>query len=194
MTYFLGKDPAQWHADLPTYSGVTYSGLYPGVNLEYAGVDGQLKGTYALAAGADPSLIKWRYAGADNVAVDGAGNLQISINSAFTVTEQAPQAWQTINGERVAVSSQYGIQSDGTIGFVLGGYDHSQPLIIDPTLTYSTYLGGFFGDWAQGIGLDGARNIYVSGVTSSSDFPTVSPYQPVYGGDQYTLVRVQDQL
>jgi hypothetical protein len=195
VSYFLGRDPAQWHANLPTYSGLTYSGLYPGVSLEYAGADGQLKGTYTLAAGADPSLIKWRYAGADKAAVDGAGNLQISLSSAnsalrtphsaFTVTEQAPQAWQTINGERVAVSSRYAVQPDGTIGFQLGDYDRSQPLTIDPTLTYSTYLGGFFGDWAQGIGLDGSGNIYVSGVTSSSDFPTVNAYQSVYGGDQY---------
>jgi N-acetylneuraminic acid mutarotase len=195
VNYFLGKDPASWHTDLPTYGDITYSALYPGVKLVYEGTDGQLKGTYTLAAGTDPALIRWRYAGAERVAIDDAGNLQISLASAtevtepaITVTEHAPQAWQVINGERVPVSSRYMLGGGGTIGFALGDYDHFQPLTIDPTITYATYLGGFFSDYSTGIALDGEGNIYVGGTTQSSDFPLAgTAFQTVYGGGDYDM-------
>ncbi len=99
VSYMLGNDPAQWHTSLPTYSGVTYTGLYPGVDLHYEGTNGQLKGTYTLAPGADPSRIQWQYAGTSNATVDASGNLQLGVQgSKVTLTEQAPVAWQMIDG------------------------------------------------------------------------------------------------
>ena len=72
---------------------------------------------------------------------------------------------------------------DGTVGFELGKYDRNSPLSIDPTLTYSTYLGGFYGDGASAIAVDAAGNMYITGATNSSDFPIVNGYQPTWGGD-----------
>ncbi|HKP53615.1 MAG TPA: SBBP repeat-containing protein [Chloroflexia bacterium] len=189
VNYLLGNDPSAWHTDLPTYTGISYRGLYPGVDLTYSGSDGLLKGTYSLAAGADPSLIRWRYDGAKQLSVDAQGNLQITLNSvldpqssALTITEQAPIAWQEIDGQRVPVSVRYALDA-GTIGFVVGSYDATRPLTIDPTLTYSTYLGGFYGDGAADIAVDAQGNMYVTGSTMSSDFPTAgNPFQPVWGG------------
>jgi len=81
VNYIAGKDPAQWHTGVPTYGEMTYSSLYPGINLTYSGTGGQLKGTYTLAPNANPSLIRWQYAGAENVAIDPTGNLQITVQS-----------------------------------------------------------------------------------------------------------------
>jgi N-acetylneuraminic acid mutarotase len=201
VNYLRGNDPSAWHRNLPTYAGIGYHDLYAGIDLNYSGTGGDLKGTYTVAAGADPSQIRWRYDGAKGTTkaqsvattLDTAGNLQIELNSALntphsTLTEHAPLAWQEIDGKRVAVSVSYRLNADGTIGFELGAYDHAKPLTIDPTITYSTYLGGFYGDGAASIELDSGGNIYVGGTTSSSDFPMAgNPYQPIYGGGDYDM-------
>src|SRR5690349_5403620 len=75
VNYLIGNDPQQWHSNLPTYAGVVYHGLYPGIDLTYAGTASNLKGTYTLAPGADPTSIRWRYDGASATTVDADGNL-----------------------------------------------------------------------------------------------------------------------
>ena len=176
--YLRGQDPAQWRTNVPTYAGVAYTGLYNGVNLAYAGTAGLLKGTYTVAAGADAGAIRWRYAGASQVQVDAAGNLQIAVagtagQAAHTITEQAPVAWQDIDGARVPVAAHYAVAADGTIAFALGAYDQSQALTIDPTLKFGSFLGGSLDEYGYGLGVDAAGNVYVAGQTSSTDFPLV---------------------
>jgi hypothetical protein len=183
VNYFIGNDPANWHTNLPTYSTITYNGLYDGVLLNYEGAHGNLKGTYSVAAGADPSQIRWRYAGASKPGLDGAGNLLINgAGLGVLLTEQAPVAWQEIGGSRVPVDARYALAPDGTVSFALGAYNRAEPLTIDPTLTFSTYLGGTSQDEADGVAVDSSGNVYVTGWTSSSNFPTVSPYQPINHG------------
>jgi len=196
VNYFLGQDPAQWQTNLPTYGGITYAGLYPGIDLHYEGTLHTLKGTYTLAAGADPTLIRWRYAGAQAVSVDALGNLQIAVpepgnsdrGSALPtqLIEQAPVAWQEIAGRRIPVPVVYTLAADQSVGFALGSYDPAHPLIIDPTLTYSTFLGGNSADYGYAITVDSQGNVYITGATGSSDFPVVNPlYPPSPNGDLF---------
>jgi hypothetical protein len=198
VNYFQGQNPAQWRTNVATYGGVTYAALYPGVNLHYEGTNGQLKGTYAVAAGADPSRIRWQYAGAQQVTVDGQGNLQILLSAAqgdqpaVSVTEQTPLAWQDSNGQRVPVPVAYAVAADRTIGFTLGSYDAALPLTIDPALTYSTYLGGSVADAGLSIAADSAGNAYVSGSTASTNFPTLNPRQPATAGGSDAFVTKFD--
>lgn len=186
VNYMLGNDPAQWHTDLPTYAGITYRDLYPGINLTYEGTDGLLKGTYNVSPGADPGHIRWRYDGTQKVAIDKAGNLQVT-SASTTLTEQAPIAWQDIMGYRVPVDARYTLASDGTVSFALGSYNRAYALTIDPTLIYSTYLGGSLLDYAIRVTLDALGNTYVTGYTDSINFPTATPYQPANagGGDAF---------
>jgi hypothetical protein len=185
--YFVGNDPAGWHTNIPTYSSISYVALYDGIALHYQDDHGQLKGTSTIAPGADPALIKWRYSAAAQVdvllQVDAQGDLQIVDPCLGTLlTEQAPLAWQQIGADRVPVEAQYSFLPDGTLTFALGPYDHSSPLIIDPTVTFSTYLGGNGQDQAYGVAVDSSGNAYVSGFTSSLDFPTVNAYQTTNHG------------
>ena len=186
VNYLQGSDPARWRMGLSSYSAITYNALYPGVSLSYAGADGQLKGTYAVAPHADPSIIRWRYEGAPSLSVDDKGNLQVSSKLSTQnskLTEHAPLAWQVIDGKRMDVPVRYAIMADSSVGFSVGRYDPSHLLVIDPTLTYGSYLGGSSDDTARSVAVDAEGNIYVAGQTTSSDFPTVSPYQPATGGD-----------
>jgi hypothetical protein len=181
VNYLTGNDPAKWRMGVPTYSGINYAGLYPGVDLRYEGTGGSLKGTYTVAPGADPSAIVWQYAGAEQVSVDAQGNLQVQAAGA-ALTEQAPVAWQETGDARTPVSVSYSVAADRSISFALGGYDPARALVIDPTLTYSTFLGGTDGEDGTGIAVDPQGNMYVTGNTLSANFPLVAPYQGTFGG------------
>ncbi|MEO8285153.1 MAG: SBBP repeat-containing protein [Chloroflexota bacterium] len=187
VNYFTGNDSANWHTNVPVYGAINYSGLYKGVTLKYEGAQGQLKGTYTVAAGADPGQIRWQYTGTSAAAtipgVDAAGNLLIGGQGASTLlTEQAPVAWQQIGGNRLPVDARYIVTSDGSVSFALGAYNRAEPLIIDPTMTFSTFLGGTGQDQSSGIAVDSSGNMYITGFTNSTNFPTVGPYQPTNHG------------
>ncbi|HYP40852.1 MAG TPA: hypothetical protein VEX13_10875, partial [Chloroflexia bacterium] len=160
VNYLLGNTPSEWHTNLPTYGGITYRDIYPGISLDYSGTRSALKGTYTLAPNADPSLIRWRYEGAKSVTVDADGRLQIVAGAGTsTLTEDTPVTWQEIDGQRVSVTSSYAVAPDGSIGFALGSYDPAYPLTIDPALTFSSYMGGSGGEWALNIAADSAGSI-----------------------------------
>jgi hypothetical protein len=188
---FIGNDPTQWRTNLPTYAGVVYDDLYDGIDLRYDGTEGRLKGTYTVAPGGDPAQIRWHYTGAEQVQVDAAsGDLVLTLPSQATLTEQAPVAWQIINGTRVPVAAHYSVADDGSIGFALGHYDVRYPLTIDPTLEYSTYLGGITADYGLGIAVDSAGNAYVTGYTTSDDFPTAHPLDGTRGSNDAFVAKL----
>ena len=192
--YLKGSDPRRWLTNIPTYAEITYSELYPGVSLTYSGAGGRLKGTYTVAPGSDPSRIRWSYVQcgfwiADcGVALDEEGNLQIALDTPQSkihnpqLVESAPVVWQEIEGKRVEVAARYVVEAEGTVRFELGSYDPSQPLVIDPTITYGSYLGGSGEDAARDVTVDAGGNIYVVGHTDSVDFPTHAAYQPGNAG------------
>jgi phosphatidylserine/phosphatidylglycerophosphate/cardiolipin synthase-like enzyme len=181
-----GNDPSKWQTNLPTYAGIVYRELYPGIELRYEGTDGNLKSTFYVAPGVNPASIVWRYKGASDLNVDESGNLVVSLpepaGSGAKLIEQAPIAWQEVNGNRVMVPVQYVVDAkdkkDKKVSFLFpNGYDSTLPLVIDPTLSYSSYLGGGATDQAEAVTLDGDCNIYLTGVTYSANFPTVNPIQ-----------------
>lgn len=185
VNYFLGNDPDKWQTGLPTFGDITYSGLYPGIDLQFEGTQRTLKGTYTLAAGADPTVIRWRYEGAETLNVDANGDLLVTLQSAKLI-EAAPVAWQEIESKRIPVQVSYALATDNSVGFVLGKYDPAHELIIDPTLTYSTFLGGSGMEEGFAIAVDSQGNAYVTGATSSTDFPVVNPlYPPSSNGDLF---------
>src|SRR6266540_3296435 len=195
VNYLVGTNPSQWHTNLPTYDSVSYAQLYTGIDLRYEGVDGQLKRTYEVAAGANPANIRWRYAGATAAQLDPAtGDLVITLPApaaglpGATLTERAPIAWQDIGGQRVSVSVRYDVTANGSVGFVLGAYNAAQPLTIDPVLSYSTFLGGGGNDEGNAITVDSSGNAYVAGGTFSSNFPTAGPLQGARAGNEDVFV------
>ncbi len=201
VNYLRGSDSANWHTDLPTYGEVIYRQLYAGIDLQYTGTEGAgadangaqaryLKGTYTVMPGADPTAIRWWHGGATNVQVDPAtGNLLIRLaDNGGTLTEQAPVAWQVIDGRRVTVPVQYTVATNGQVGFALGQYQSAHALIIDPTIVYSTYLGGSAREDVEGLAVDGAGNAYITGSTRSSNFPSASPVQDNLGGEDDVFV------
>src|SRR5262249_4266209 len=139
--YLIGNDPTQWHTDVASYSKVKYRAAYPGIDLVYYGNQRQLEYDYVVAPGADPGAIHLAFDGTQRVTLDGDGNLVLH-TAGGDVVEHAPVVYQELGGIRQAVGGQYMLGNDGQVGFAVGAYDHSRPLVIDPVLSYSTYLGG----------------------------------------------------
>ncbi len=190
INYLIGNDPAQWQTNVPTYGQVVYQDLYPGIDLRYAGQTGALKYTFVVQPGADVSHIRLACGGAAGLRLDEAGNLLI-LAGGSELKDTKPHAYQEIGGRRVAVETEFVLHGVRTYGLaVRGDYDPRYPLVIDPTLLYSTYLGGgaslgmaVGNDRGEDIALDGAGNAYVTGYVETTDFPTRNPYQGTYGGN-----------
>ncbi|UJA19073.1 hypothetical protein HJD18_01865 [Thermoleophilia bacterium SCSIO 60948] len=177
---FRGNDPSQWQTNLPTFAKVTYPSVYPGIDVDYYGRDGTLEYDFRVAAGADPSRIGVDFGG-EPVRVAPSGALVVGRGEAV-IRQAAPVAYQSGPDGREPVASRFEIDR-GVVGFELGGYDTSRPLVIDPlVLAYSTYLGGADADYINDIALDGSNNAYLVGDTISNDFPTQGAYQGTKGG------------
>ena len=162
--YLIGTNPAQWHTDIPTYGGVELQDLYPGISLRYYSNAGQLEYDWVVSPGADPGAIGMAFQGTEGVTIDPRGDLVLNTPDG-AVAEQAPTIYQTIGGVRQSVAGSYMTRPDGSIGLAVGAYDRSQPLTIDPVLTYSTYLGGNGADAGLGIAVNTVGDAYVTGYT-----------------------------
>lgn len=179
MSYFKGR-PEQWQPAVKTFSRLVYSDLWPGIDLVFTGVANQLKYLFVVKPGADPSVIKLRYRGADSVAINRAGQLAVR-TPLGDLNDDKPTAYQERSAELADVAVAYDLQSSAAgeshqYGFKLADYDRSIPLIIDPAiLVYSGFIGGSGDDRGNAIALDSDGNAYITGETNSLEatFPEV---------------------
>lgn len=181
--YFIGNDPRKWHTNLPTYSRVKYRNVYKGIDLIYhRSSQRELEYDFIVAPGADPKLIQLSFKGAKRLAVNNRGDLTVSI-AGGEVIERAPIVYQEVDGSRRVLSGRYVKRGARGIGFEIADYDPRMPLVIDPVLVYSTYLGGSGYDQGFSIAVDSSDDAYLVGYTSSTNFPTTAgAFQTAYGG------------
>lgn len=173
--YFLGNNPAAWVTGVRSYGRVRYSEVYPGIDVVYYGnADDDLEYDFVVSPGADPRVIGIDVDGGTGIALDDDGNLIVT-TSVGEVRQKRPILYQQgRGGAKHPVDGRY-ILHDGTVTFDVGDYDPNQPLVIDPVLTYSTYLGGSGNDEAAAVAVDHAGHSFVVGSTISIDFPTIKP-------------------
>jgi hypothetical protein len=170
--YLIGNNPQNWHTNVPTYSRVQYHGVYPGVDLVYYGNQQQLEYDFVVSPGADPKTIALDFSSSP-ISIDGNGDLLVEAG-ARNLRFHKPVVYQTdAQGTKRYISSNYVIAASGSrVSFAMGAYDPSQNLIIDPVLSYSTYIGASLTDVIKDVAIDAAGNAYVVGQTFSSNFPT----------------------
>jgi Beta-propeller repeat len=201
FSYFKGQ-PGQWQAGLPSFAQIRYPELWPGIDLVYSGLANQLKYEFVVQPGADPARIQLAYRGASAVQLTAGGQLAVTTPSGG-FHDASPLAYQVKDGQRVAVDMKYALNPPATTGpaatygysFRLGAYDHSLPLILDPTvLVYSGYIGGSSVDEGAGIAVDTNGNAYVTGSTNSdrTTFPVLGGPDLTYngGGDDAFVAKV----
>ena len=189
VNYLIGNDPARWRTGVGTYRQVRVAAVYPGIDLVYYGNQDRLEYDLVVAPGAEPGSIAVHFEGADRVTLNADGELVLGLG-ADEVRQPRPALYQNVGGQRRAVAGGYRLKDARTVTFTAGQYDRSLPLVIDPTLLYSTYFGGNGDDiiWAVKVyPPDGS--IYLAGQTTSSQFPFVVPtggYQSTNAGGNIT--------
>jgi Domain of unknown function DUF11/Beta-propeller repeat len=172
VNFFIGS---QARTDLETYARIRYHELYPGIDATYSGAGRKLKSEFLVAPGANPNLIRLAYDAP--VSIGANGDLVVT-NGEAELREEAPLIFQ--DGKPVA--GRYRMIDPHTAGFEIGEYDHTRELIIDPSITYSTYLGGTGMGAVTGVAVDSSDNLYVTGWTEAINFPIAGAYQAVNNG------------
>src|ERR1039457_7078620 len=201
VNYFIGNDPKNWRSGIPTYGKVKYPQIYRGVDLVFYGNQRQLEYDFVVAPGADPNRIAWRIDGA-RASVDAEGNLALSAPNG-PASFKKPVLYQMDGDKKTSVEGAFAVAGN-QIRFRLGSYDHSRALIVDPVLSYASYLAGSATDQiglptgpgilqvgvSQGLAVDSAGSAYVAGYTYSLDFPTKNPYESAPPAKQFGGVNV----
>jgi uncharacterized protein (TIGR03437 family) len=191
--YFIGADPRQWRTDVPSFARVRYRQLYPGIDLIFYGGSEdqrQLEYDFLIAPHADPRQIKLAFSGVGKLELADNGDLLLHTGDEI-VRQRRPVAYQMTAQGRAPVTADYVI-NNGQIGFRLGPYDHDLPLVIDPLILYSSYLGGSSTDIAYGIAVDREGNIYLTGQTFSPNFPVKAPFDTMLDGANDAFVMKLD--
>ncbi len=183
FNYYVG-DQSTWRTGVSGYAGVEYAGLYDGIDLQVNGQPGGLKYEFDVAPGADYGQIQVSYSGVDGLSMADDGSLHVQ-TAAGELVDQAPDIYQVIEGQKVGVAGQFVLVNSTTYSFqVTGQYDATQELIIDPSVAWSTYLGGSYDDVAYGVAVDSNDNADVAGYATSDDLPG-NTNDPIGGGDAF---------
>src|SRR6266540_1203473 len=191
VNYFSGSDKTKWQANVPTYAKVQYQGVYKGIDLVYYGNQRQLEYDFIVSPGANPNDIALTYDGAEKAEVNTDGALVLSLDGK-EVQMHKPLVYQEVDGVKVEIQGNYLLASDNRVNFQVGVYDTTKPLVIDPVLSYSTYLGGSGGDDAFDFFVDSNGNAFITGRTGSTNFPTVDAQQASYNGGEDVFVTKLD--
>jgi hypothetical protein len=182
--YFIGQDSSQWHSSVPNYERVKLNGLYPGIDLIYYGNHDRLEYDLTVAPGADPDVIRLRIDGAKNIRLDKAsGDLLVRDAIGSVMRLRKPLLYQGPAEQKTqhTVAGHYILSARNTISFAVGAYDHTQPLVIDPYVVYSTGFGGSVSgnsnsglNLLYGMAVDSSGNVYLEGLTNFTNLPTTA--------------------
>jgi len=199
VNYFTGNDTKKWKTNIPTYGAVVYKDLYQGIDIKFYGNNRQLEYDIIVSPGADPSKVKLAYEGIQGLRTTEKGDLEISLKEG-SIIQKRPFIYQEIGGRQVEVAGSFKVEGKQikndlsttrplnhstaySYGFEIASYNKDFPLIIDPVLVYSSYLGGSSSDAGYVIAVDSSGNAYVTGDTYSTDFPTQAPIQGAKAGE-----------
>ena len=184
--YYRGIDPSQWLTDVPAWARVEVSRVYPGIDLVWYGKEGELEHDFRVAPGADPSRIHMRFEGAEEVRLEGNGEVMVSV-AGGELRLRRPVLYEEMDHELRQVAGEFVLRGEREIGFAPAPYDHSHTLVIDPVITYGTYLGGSGDDKALALATNVLGHAYLTGQTSSLDFPGAGQPNPNSPSDAFIM-------
>jgi hypothetical protein len=172
--YLIGNDPAHWLRSVPNFAKVRYAGIYPGIDLVFYGNGHTLEQDFEVQPGKDPKRIAFHFQGAHKLTLAADGSLLVTV-AGGEVRFTQPIAYQLSGGARRPVDARFLLRHDGTVRFRVGRYDPLRPLVIDPAISYATYLDTVTdSDWVSAIAVDSGGNTYITGITFNAAFPVTA--------------------
>ncbi len=187
--YYLGHDPSSFRTGVPHFTKVKYEQVYPGIDALYYGQGQMLEYDFLVAPGIDPNIIQMTFKGARKLSLDDKGDLVIQTKGG-ELRHHKPVVYQDVNGVRQAIAGSFVLRGK-QVSFAIGDYDPTHELVIDPTLNYSTYLGGYEGDEkGYAIALDGSNNVFLTGEVASTSFPDVGITGSASGGKDIFVAKL----
>lgn len=187
-SYLHGNKKSAWRTGVENFERVHYNQVLPGVDVAYHTVAGQFEFDFVVHPGADPHNIAIHYDGHDRLDLDSEGNLVIAA-AGRQVVQQLPAVYQRIGGNLRLVNARYTLRSQNQVAFALGAYDHSQPLVIDPVLAYTTFVSGNSTDTPTAMVRDANGYLNVVGTTRSTDLVgTDNDYSLTNTGDEDVFI------
>ncbi|MBX7220578.1 MAG: SBBP repeat-containing protein [Blastocatellia bacterium] len=181
VNYLVGNQPSDWQRNVPTFGTVRLKNLYPGVDLLAHGTGKQFKYDLELQPGSEPKRISLVLEGVESAALEASGDVVLRVPGG-EIRHHKPVIYQEVNGQRRTIAGRYLLKSAPRagaaveLGFEIGAFETSVPLVIDPVISYSTYLGGLGSDMGMSVTVDNQGNAYLTGETFSGNFPTVTPF------------------
>ncbi len=175
--YFIGRDADNWRTGIPQFGKVRYRDIYPGIDAVFYGNTSEIEYDFVVSPGANPAKIRLAFDGADSIAADAAGDLLVRIGGR-EMRSRKPRIYQKVGAGEKAVNGRYAVLGKRSAGFVIDRYDSARPLVVDPVLSYATFLGGELNDAANAIAMDAQGNLYVAGNTNSALFPEKASVKP----------------
>ena len=163
-SYFIGNDPSRWRTAVPHFARVRYGQVYPGIDVVYYGVEEGPEYDLVVSPGADPGRIVLEFVGVEGLTLHPSGDLSFEVGET-RVRKRRPRIYQELGAQRAHVEGSYRLLGNDRVGFVVGAYDPTRTLVIDPVLIVSTYLGGDYIDSGLDVALDAGGNIYVTGMS-----------------------------
>jgi uncharacterized protein (TIGR03437 family) len=195
VNYLVGKDSSKWIRNISSYARVRVNKLYPGIDAVYYGSQGILETDFIVQPRSDPASIRWRVEGEGKGSITAAGDLQVYTSKGLFELRK-PKVYQHIGGSRVQVACRYVMRDPNEVSFAVSSYDPSQPLVIDPVLSYSSYLGGG-NSTAVRVAVDAQGNAYLAGATTAPNYPVTSgaiaPPAPLSGRDDVLITKFNSQ-
>ena len=185
--YFIGKASSNWIAGVPQYARINLKSIYPGIDLVYYGNNGLLESDFVLSPGADPGVLGLRLSGADKISADVSGNILLQAGNG-TVQLQKPTIYQELQGVRHIVEGKFILRADNEVGFIVGDYDRTKPLVVDPVLSYSTLIGGNNSTQVQGVAVDPSGDVIIAGTTYATNYPTAAAFQSTNHGTSNVFI------
>ncbi|MBP1669924.1 MAG: cell surface glycoprotein (s-layer protein) related protein, partial [Bacteroidetes bacterium] len=187
--YYIGNNPGDWHSNIANYAIVEYHDVYPGIDLVYYGNEGRLEFDFIVSPDGNPKDILLKFVSDEKIRIDEEGNLIFSGQNT-ELSLKRPVAYQVVKDTRNRIRAEFTLFDDNRVGFAIGDYDPQYPLVIDPVLVYFSYLGGSDYESGNSIAVDEAGCVYITGSTSSVDFPERNGFQADLFPDGYSDVFV----
>jgi hypothetical protein len=174
VNYFIGNDKSKWRNNVATYNSISLGEVYKGIDLSLKAYGNTVEKVFIVQPGANPEAIKLKMEGSKSLKVNEKGELELETNLGV-VRFSEPVAYQERNGKRETIKVAYLLHGDN-YGFEVDDYDKSLPLIIDPVLSWNTFIGSAGNDWGRSIAVDGSGNVYVAGRSNTNWGSPVNPY------------------